>query len=240
MKMGTVVRNIPRSDPSIADRLRQCGVATIHEAMERTGLMDPYLRPIYSDARVAGNAVTVLAHPGDNWMIHVAVELCRPGDVLVIAISSASTDGFFGELLATSFKSRGVCGLILDAGCRDVAELTRMEFPVWSKAICAKGTTKATLGCVNVPVVCAGAVVNPGDLIVADDDGVVVVPYANAARVAAAAEKRVTKEEEKRTRLAAGQLNIDMENMRGKLAAAGLTYYDTLDDARLQQEKETS
>jgi 4-hydroxy-4-methyl-2-oxoglutarate aldolase len=239
MKMGTVVRNISRTEPSIVDSLRQCGVATVHEAMDRTGLMQPYLRPIYPNARAAGNAITVLAHPGDNWMIHVAVELCRPGDLLVIAISSDCTDGFFGELLATSYKARGVCGLVIDAGCRDVAELNRMQFPVWSKAICAKGTTKASVGCVNVPVVCAGAVVNPGDVIVADDDGVVVVPHGVAQNVAAASLKRAAKEEKKRGRLASGELNVDIENMRDKLVAAGLSYYDTLDDARSQQEQET-
>jgi 4-hydroxy-4-methyl-2-oxoglutarate aldolase len=207
--------------------------------MGRAGLMKPYMRPIYPNARVAGNAITVLTHPGDNWMIHVAVEHCRPGDLLVIAISSDCTDGFFGELLATSFKARGVCGLVLDAGCRDVAELTRMQFPVWSKTICAKGTVKASLGCVNVPVVCAGVVVNPGDVAVADDDGVVVVPHGAAQEVSAASVKRVANEEAKRARLASGELNMDIENMRSKLAAAGLTYYDTLQEARSLQEKQT-
>lgn len=239
MKMGTVVRNIPRTDPSIIDSLRQSGVATVHEAMERGGLMKPYMRPIYPNARAAGNAVTVLVHPGDNWMIHVAAEHCQPGDLLVIAISSDCNDGFFGELLATSYKARGVCGLVLDAGCRDVAELTRMQFPVWSKIISAKGTIKASLGCVNVPVVCAGAVVSPGDVVVADDDGVVVVPHGGAKDVATASLKRVGKEEAKRARLASGELNMDIEDMRSKLAAAGLTYYDTLDAARSQQEKQT-
>ncbi|HKQ87885.1 MAG TPA: 4-carboxy-4-hydroxy-2-oxoadipate aldolase/oxaloacetate decarboxylase [Candidatus Acidoferrales bacterium] len=238
MKMGTVVRNIPRADPSVVDSLRQCGVATVHEAMERTGLMMPYMRPIYPSARAAGSAITVLTHPGDNWMIHVAVEHCQPGDLLVIAISSECSDGFFGELLATSYKAHGVCGLVLDAGCRDVAELARMQFPVWSRVICAKGTTKASLGCVNVPVVCAGAVVNPGDIVVADDDGVVVVPHRGAQDVATAALKRVTKEEAKRARLASGELNLDLENMRGKLSAAGLMYYDTIEEAVSRQEKQ--
>ena len=239
MKMGTVVRNIPRTETSLVESLRNCGVATVHEAMERTGLMKPYMRPIYRNARAAGNAVTVLAHPGDNWMIHVAVEQCRPGDLLVVAISSDCSDGYFGELLATSCRSRGVCALVIDAGCRDVAELTRMQFPVWSKEICAKGTIKASVGCVNVPVVCAGAPVDPGDVLVADEDGVVVVPHGSAREVAAAALQRVAKEDAKRTRLASGELNLDMESMRGKLAAAGLTYYETLDEALSEQEKRT-
>jgi 4-hydroxy-4-methyl-2-oxoglutarate aldolase len=239
MKMGTVVRNIAGTNSSVIDALRQCGVATVHEAMERTGLMKPYMRPIYAGARAAGNAVTVLTHPGDNWMIHVAVEHCRPGDFLVIAISSDCEDGFFGELLATSYKARGVVGLVIDAGVRDVAELTRMQFPTWSKLICAKGTTKASLGCVNVPVVCAGAIVNPGDVVVGDDDGVVIVPHSRAQEVAELSLKRAAKEEAKRSRLAAGELNMDIENMRGKLAAAGLKYYDTLDNARSEQEKRT-
>jgi len=232
MKMGTVVRNIPRCSADQLKLLSQHGVATVHEAMGRTGLMKPYMRPVYTGAQVAGNAVTVLAHPGDNWMLHVAAELCRPGDVLVVAVSADCTDGMFGELLATSLRAHGVQALVIDAGCRDIAELTRMAFPVWSKAVSAKGTIKATVGCVNIPIVCAGALVSPGDVIVADDDGVVVVPYGQAEPIAAAAKERTAREAKKRARLAAGELNLDIENMRDKLAAAGLVYYETQEEVK--------
>lgn len=240
MKMGTVIRTIPRADAQVIARLGEHGVATVHEALGRTGLMKPWMRPIYPGARIAGSAVTVLAHPGDNWMLHVAVEVCQPGDVLVAAVSAACSDGYFGELLATSLASRGVCGLVIDAGCRDVAELTRMRFPVWSRAISAKGTIKATLGCVNIPVVCAGAAVNPGDVVVADDDGVVIVPLDQASSVISAADQRVEREAEKRRRLAAGELNLDIENMRAKLASAGLVYYETLEEAQRKERNERS
>jgi len=240
MKMGTVIRTIPRAGATVIASLREHGVATVHEAMGRTGLMKPWMRPIYPGARIAGSAVTVLAHPGDNWMLHVAVEVCQPGDVLVVAVSSGCTDGYFGELLATSFVSRGVCGLVIDAGCRDVADLTRMKFPVWSRAVSAKGTIKATVGCVNIPVVCAGAFVTPGDVVLADDDGVVIVPIDRAASVASASDERAVREAAKRKRLAAGELNLDIENMRAKLASAGLVYYESLDEARQYEEKERS
>ena len=189
MKMGTVVRNLPRSTRAELEALQEYGVATVHEAMGRIGLMKPYMRPIYPGERIAGNAVTVLAHPGDNWMLHVAVELCQSGDVLVVAVSADNTDGMFGELLATSVTSRGVIGLVIDAGCRDVAELTAMRFPVWSRAISAKGTIKATLGNVNTPVTCAGALVQAGDAIIADDDGVLVVPHDAVARTIASSRR---------------------------------------------------
>jgi 4-hydroxy-4-methyl-2-oxoglutarate aldolase len=227
MDMKTiVVRNIKRTDPGLVKRLGALGVATVHEAYGRIGLMKPYLRPVWSGAEAAGTAVTVLAHPGDNWMLHVAVEQCKPGDILVVGCSTDNTDGMFGDLLATSLMARGVTGLIIDAGCRDAKSLREMGFPVWSKAISAKGTVKATLGAVNVPVICAGINVMPGDAVVADEDGVVVVRAKDAAEVVTKAEKRSADEEGKRKQLAAGVLGLDMYNMREPLAKAGLVYVD--------------
>jgi len=224
--LGIVRRNIVRADRAAVERLAKFGVATIHEAMGRVGLMKPYMRPIYPGAHLCGTAVTVLLHPGDNWMMHVAAEQIQPGDVVIAAISADCTDGFFGDLLATSFRARGAVGLVIDAGVRDVKDLTAMGFPVFSKAISAKGTIKATLGSVNIPVVCAGAAVNPGDVVVADDDGVVVVPAAVAQAAADAAQAREDNEAAKRRRLAAGELGLDMYKMREALAAAGLKYVD--------------
>jgi len=225
-----VVRNIKRTDAGLVKRLGALGASTVHEAYGRSGLMKPYLRPVWAGAEAAGTAVTVLAHPGDNWMIHVAVEQCKPGDILVVGCSADNTDGMFGDLLATALMARGVKGLVIDAGVRDAKTLREMGFPVWSRAISAKGTVKATVGSVNVPVVCAGINVRPGDAVIADDDGVVVIRPQDAADVAARGEKRAADEDGKRKLLAEGKLGLDMYNMREALAKAGLVYVDDLDE----------
>jgi len=228
---SVVVRNIERADPNAIGTFAGVGVSTAHEALGRSGLMKPYMRPIWAGASIGGPAVTVLAQPGDNWMIHVAVEQCQKGDVLVVGCTADNTDGMFGELLATALVARGVVGLVIDAGCRDVKALKEMGFPVWSKAISAKGTVKSTLGAVNVPVVCAGVSVEPGDLIVADDDGVVVIPKKRVVETAQKAQKRKDDEDSKRQRLAAGELSLDMYKMREGLQKAGLIYVDNPEEA---------
>jgi len=223
---GTAVRNIHRADAGAIETLQRLGVSTVHEAQGRSGLLQPYMRPLWRGARIAGSAVTALCHPGDNWMIHVACDVVKKGDILVVACSSENSDGAFGELLATSLKALGVKGVVLDMGCRDAAEISEMKFPLWSRAISAKGTVKASVGSVNVPVVCAGVNVKPGDVIVADDDGVVVVDRKKAQEVARAGEEREKKEAGSRARLQKGELGLDIYGMRKQLEEKGLKYVD--------------
>lgn len=228
------VRTIDRAPADLIARLGKLGVATVHEAMGREGLMKAYMRPLWRGAQIAGSAVTVLTQPGDNWMVHVAIELCKPGDVMVVAVGSDCTDGMVGDLLGTSLMARGVAGLVLDTGCRDARQLTGMKFPVWSKAISARGTVKESLGSVNLPVVCAGVAVRPGDVVVADDDGVVVVPRLQAEGVALEGERREVRENQDRIRYAAGEVSLDVKSMRPKLASAGLVYVERMEELDIE------
>lgn len=230
MMKNVVVRNIPRGPQALIDELREAGVATVHEAMGRCGLMNPTLRPIYPGAAIAGPAITALVAPGDNWMLHVAAEQCQAGDVLVVACMVDNTDGMIGDLIATSLQARGVLGVVIDAGCRDVRTLTEMRFPIWSRAVSARGTVKATLGNVNLPVVCGGALVNGGDVVIADDDGVVVVPHAEIEAVAKLARARTDKENASRLRYQAGELALDVAGMRAGLEKNGLRYVDNINE----------
>lgn len=228
--LGVAVRNIKRVEQKIINRLEPLGTATIHEAQQRVGQLKPYLRPIYKGRRVAGSAVTVLLQPGDNWMMHVVMELLQPGDIVVAACTTDNTDGFFGDLLATSAKSQGAKALIIDGGVRDIKDLEIMDFPVWSKCISIRGTVKNTLGSVNIPIICAGQIINPGDVMIADDDGVCVVARENAKTVAESAEKREGNEKEKKKKFESGILGLDFYNMRGKLNKAGFRYCDSLEE----------
>jgi 4-hydroxy-4-methyl-2-oxoglutarate aldolase len=230
--LGVAVKNINRASQEQIDRLEKLGSATVHEAQKRVGQLKPYLRPVFSGARIAGSAITVLLQPGDNWMLHVAMELAQPGDIIIASCTTDNDDGFFGDLLASSAMAQGIKGLVIDGGVRDTKDLKQMNFPVWSKAISIKGTVKNTLGSVNIPIICGGQQINPGDIVIADDDGICIVPYENAQIVADAAQKRESFEGEKRAKFEDGVLGLDLYNMRPGLEAAGFKYYDSLEDLK--------